>query len=75
MILEACCVCVTSLSSRILETANNCKLQFFFLLQMKQLEPRHYGLQLRRLVDENTEYCAPEPYEYIVDQESVTLLS
>lgn len=42
---------------------------------MKQLEPRHYGLQLRRLVDENTEYCAPEPYEYIVDQESVTLLS
>ncbi|XP_074674907.1 rho guanine nucleotide exchange factor TIAM2 isoform X2 [Strix aluco] len=35
---------------------------------MKQLEPRHYGLQLRRLVDENTEYCAPEPYEYIVDQ-------
>jgi len=39
---------------------------------MKQLEPRHYGLQLRRLVDENTEYCAPEPYEYIVDQESVT---
>ncbi|PKU41099.1 t-lymphoma invasion and metastasis-inducing protein 2 [Limosa lapponica baueri] len=38
---------------------------------MKQLEPRHYGLQLRRLVDENTEYCAPEPYEYIVDQESV----
>ncbi|XP_010123152.1 PREDICTED: T-lymphoma invasion and metastasis-inducing protein 2, partial [Chlamydotis macqueenii] len=39
--------------------------------KMKQLEPRHYGLQLRRLVDENTEYCAPEPYEYIVDQESV----
>lgn len=39
---------------------------------MKQLEPRHYGLQLRRLVDDNTEYCAPEPYEYIVDQESVT---
>ncbi|XP_025900132.1 T-lymphoma invasion and metastasis-inducing protein 2 isoform X2 [Nothoprocta perdicaria] len=36
--------------------------------KMKQLEPRHYGLQLRRLVDENTEYCAPEPYEYIVDQ-------
>lgn len=35
---------------------------------MKQLEPRHYGLQLRRLIDENTEYCAPEPYEYIVDQ-------
>lgn len=40
---------------------------------MKQLEPRNYGLQLRRLVDENTEYCAPEPYEYIVDQESVIL--
>ncbi|OWK55143.1 T-lymphoma invasion and metastasis-inducing protein 2 [Lonchura striata] len=39
--------------------------------KMKQLEPRHYGLQLRRVVDENTEYCAPEPYEYIVDQESV----
>ncbi|KAM6086195.1 rho guanine nucleotide exchange factor TIAM2 isoform 3-T3 [Theristicus caerulescens] len=36
--------------------------------EMKQLEPRHYGLQLRRSVDENTEYCAPEPYEYIVDQ-------
>ncbi|XP_042730562.1 rho guanine nucleotide exchange factor TIAM2 [Lagopus leucura] len=36
--------------------------------KMKQLEPRNYGLQLRRLVDENTEYCAPEPYEYIVDQ-------
>ncbi|XP_040407272.1 T-lymphoma invasion and metastasis-inducing protein 2 isoform X1 [Cygnus olor] len=36
--------------------------------KMKQLEPRHYGLQLRRLVDENTEYSAPEPYEYIVDQ-------
>uniref|UniRef100_A0A803Y5H1 TIAM Rac1 associated GEF 2 n=1 Tax=Meleagris gallopavo TaxID=9103 RepID=A0A803Y5H1_MELGA len=36
--------------------------------EMKQLEPRNYGLQLRRLVDENTEYCAPEPYEYIVDQ-------
>ncbi|XP_064269450.1 rho guanine nucleotide exchange factor TIAM2 isoform X3 [Passer domesticus] len=36
--------------------------------KMKQLEPRHYGLQLRRLVDENTEYCSPEPYEYIVDQ-------
>uniref|UniRef100_H0ZLL5 TIAM Rac1 associated GEF 2 n=1 Tax=Taeniopygia guttata TaxID=59729 RepID=H0ZLL5_TAEGU len=36
--------------------------------KMKQLEPRHYGLQLRRVVDENTEYCAPEPYEYIVDQ-------
>ncbi|XP_059325037.1 rho guanine nucleotide exchange factor TIAM2 isoform X1 [Ammospiza nelsoni] len=36
--------------------------------KMKQLEPRHYGLQLRRLVDKNTEYCAPEPYEYIVDQ-------
>uniref|UniRef100_A0A8C9EX31 TIAM2 n=1 Tax=Pavo cristatus TaxID=9049 RepID=A0A8C9EX31_PAVCR len=39
--------------------------------KMKQLEPRNYGLQLRRLVDENTEYCAPEPYEYIIDQESV----
>ncbi|XP_071405366.1 rho guanine nucleotide exchange factor TIAM2 isoform X3 [Pithys albifrons albifrons] len=36
--------------------------------KMKQLEPRHYGLQLRRLVNENTEYCAPEPYENIVDQ-------
>ncbi|KAM9261186.1 rho guanine nucleotide exchange factor TIAM2 isoform 5-T9 [Cariama cristata] len=36
--------------------------------KMRQLEPRHYGLQLRRLVDENTEYCTPEPYEYIVDQ-------
>ncbi|XP_044865335.1 rho guanine nucleotide exchange factor TIAM2 isoform X1 [Mauremys mutica] len=36
--------------------------------KMRQLEPRHYGLQLRRLVDENIEYCIPEAYEYIQDQ-------
>ncbi|XP_074846440.1 rho guanine nucleotide exchange factor TIAM2 isoform X2 [Carettochelys insculpta] len=36
--------------------------------KMRQLEPKHYGLQLRRLVDENVEYCIPEAYEYIQDQ-------
>ncbi|XP_034621235.1 T-lymphoma invasion and metastasis-inducing protein 2 isoform X2 [Trachemys scripta elegans] len=36
--------------------------------KMRQLEPRHYCLQLRRLVDENIEYCIPEAYEYIQDQ-------
>ncbi|XP_066471954.1 rho guanine nucleotide exchange factor TIAM2 isoform X1 [Tiliqua scincoides] len=36
--------------------------------KMKQLEPRHCGLQLRRRVDENIEYYIPEAYEYIQDQ-------
>ncbi|KAM6460759.1 rho guanine nucleotide exchange factor TIAM2 isoform 2-T2 [Liasis olivaceus] len=36
--------------------------------KIKQMEPRHYGLQLRRLMDENTECCIPEMYEYIQDQ-------
>uniref|UniRef100_A0A8C8SWH4 TIAM Rac1 associated GEF 2 n=1 Tax=Pelusios castaneus TaxID=367368 RepID=A0A8C8SWH4_9SAUR len=36
--------------------------------KMRQLEPRHYSLQLRRLVDENIDYCIPEAYEYIQDQ-------
>lgn len=38
---------------------------------MRQLEPSHYGLQLRKLVDENTEYCIPAPYEYMQEQASV----
>nr|XP_032627979.1 T-lymphoma invasion and metastasis-inducing protein 2 [Chelonoidis abingdonii] len=36
--------------------------------KMRQLEPRYYGLQLRRSVDENIEYCIPEAYKYIQDQ-------
>lgn len=32
------------------------------------MEPRHYGLQLRRFIGENTEHCIPEMYEYIQDQ-------
>ncbi|XP_038510431.1 T-lymphoma invasion and metastasis-inducing protein 2 isoform X1 [Canis lupus familiaris] len=36
--------------------------------KMRQLEPSHYGLQLRKLVDENTEYCIPAPYEYMQEQ-------
>ncbi|XP_026536101.1 T-lymphoma invasion and metastasis-inducing protein 2 [Notechis scutatus] len=36
--------------------------------KIKQMEPRHYGLQLRRFIGENTEYCIPEMYEYIQDQ-------
>ncbi|XP_027407706.1 T-lymphoma invasion and metastasis-inducing protein 2 isoform X1 [Bos indicus x Bos taurus] len=36
--------------------------------KMRQLEPSHYGLQLRKLVDENVEYCIPAPYEYMQDQ-------
>nr|XP_028579556.1 T-lymphoma invasion and metastasis-inducing protein 2 isoform X2 [Podarcis muralis] len=36
--------------------------------KIKQLEPRHYGLQLKRLADENIEHYVPEVYEYIQDQ-------
>ncbi|KAJ1058441.1 hypothetical protein K5549_008358 [Capra hircus] len=36
--------------------------------KMRQLEPSHYGLQLRKLVDENVEYCIPAPYEYMQEQ-------
>lgn len=35
---------------------------------MRQLEPSHHGLQLRKLVDENTEYCAPGPHEALQAQ-------
>ena len=38
---------------------------------MRQLEPSHYGLQLRKLVDENIEYCIPAPSEYMQEQVSV----
>ncbi|XP_058390084.1 rho guanine nucleotide exchange factor TIAM2 isoform X2 [Diceros bicornis minor] len=36
--------------------------------KMRQLEPSHYGLQLRKVVDENTEYYVPAPYEYMQEQ-------
>ncbi|XP_036078837.1 T-lymphoma invasion and metastasis-inducing protein 2 isoform X1 [Rousettus aegyptiacus] len=36
--------------------------------KMRQLEPSHYGLQLRKSVDENTEYCVPAPYEFMQEQ-------
>ncbi|XP_077611216.1 rho guanine nucleotide exchange factor TIAM2 isoform X3 [Crocuta crocuta] len=36
--------------------------------KMRQLEPSHYGLQLRRLVDESIECCVPAPYEYMQEQ-------
>uniref|UniRef100_G1PHZ2 TIAM Rac1 associated GEF 2 n=1 Tax=Myotis lucifugus TaxID=59463 RepID=G1PHZ2_MYOLU len=36
--------------------------------KMRQVEPSHYGLQLRKLVDENIEYCIPAPYEYLQEQ-------
>ncbi|XP_073645864.1 rho guanine nucleotide exchange factor TIAM2 isoform X4 [Tursiops truncatus] len=38
------------------------------ITQMRQLEPSHYGLQLRKLVDENVEYSIPAPYEYMQEQ-------
>ncbi|XP_045044861.2 rho guanine nucleotide exchange factor TIAM2 isoform X1 [Desmodus rotundus] len=38
--------------------------------KMRQLEPSHHGLQLRKLVDENTEYCAPAPHEALQAQVS-----
>ncbi|XP_008573448.1 PREDICTED: T-lymphoma invasion and metastasis-inducing protein 2 isoform X1 [Galeopterus variegatus] len=36
--------------------------------KMRQLEPSRYGLQLRKLVDDNTEYCIPAAYEYMQEQ-------
>ncbi|XP_074165560.1 rho guanine nucleotide exchange factor TIAM2 isoform X2 [Sminthopsis crassicaudata] len=36
--------------------------------KMKQLDPRYYCLQLRRLIDENIEYSIPAPYEYMQEQ-------
>ncbi|CAK6446496.1 unnamed protein product [Pipistrellus nathusii] len=36
--------------------------------KMRQVEPSHYGLQLRKLVDENIEYCIPAPYEFLQEQ-------
>uniref|UniRef100_A0A2K5D2G9 TIAM Rac1 associated GEF 2 n=1 Tax=Aotus nancymaae TaxID=37293 RepID=A0A2K5D2G9_AOTNA len=36
--------------------------------KMRQLEPSHYCLQLRKLVDDNVEYCVPAPYEYMQEQ-------
>ncbi|XP_053524755.1 rho guanine nucleotide exchange factor TIAM2 isoform X2 [Artibeus jamaicensis] len=36
--------------------------------KMRQLEPSHHGLQLRKLVDENIEYCIPAPHESMQDQ-------
>ncbi|XP_043744271.1 rho guanine nucleotide exchange factor TIAM2 isoform X3 [Cervus elaphus] len=36
--------------------------------KMRQLEPSHYGLQLRKLVNQNVEYCIPAPYEYMQEQ-------
>ncbi|XP_061480178.1 rho guanine nucleotide exchange factor TIAM2 isoform X2 [Rhineura floridana] len=36
--------------------------------KIKHLEPRHHGLQLKRLTDENIECYIPEAYEYIQDQ-------
>ncbi|XP_060097076.1 rho guanine nucleotide exchange factor TIAM2 isoform X1 [Heteronotia binoei] len=36
--------------------------------KIKQLEPRNYGLRLRRLIDENVEHYIPGAYEYIQDQ-------
>lgn len=36
--------------------------------KMRQLEPSHYGLQLRKLVDETVEYCIPAPCEYMHEQ-------
>ncbi|KAM9004497.1 T-lymphoma invasion and metastasis-inducing protein 2 isoform X1 [Sarcophilus harrisii] len=36
--------------------------------KMKQLDPRYYCLQLRRLIDENIEYSIPAPFEYMQEQ-------
>uniref|UniRef100_A0A2K5Q4Y0 TIAM Rac1 associated GEF 2 n=1 Tax=Cebus imitator TaxID=2715852 RepID=A0A2K5Q4Y0_CEBIM len=36
--------------------------------KMRQLEPSHYCLQLRKLVDDSVEYCTPAPYEYMQEQ-------
>ncbi|XP_029422519.1 T-lymphoma invasion and metastasis-inducing protein 2 isoform X2 [Nannospalax galili] len=36
--------------------------------KMRQLEPSHYGLQLRKVVDEGVEWFVPAPYEYMQEQ-------
>uniref|UniRef100_G3TCF9 TIAM Rac1 associated GEF 2 n=1 Tax=Loxodonta africana TaxID=9785 RepID=G3TCF9_LOXAF len=36
--------------------------------KMRQLEPSHYGLRLRKLVDENSEWYSPTLHEYMQDQ-------
>ncbi|XP_031208921.1 T-lymphoma invasion and metastasis-inducing protein 2 isoform X1 [Mastomys coucha] len=36
--------------------------------KMRQLEPTHYGLQLRKVVDKSVEWCVPELYEYMQEQ-------
>ncbi|XP_038596547.1 T-lymphoma invasion and metastasis-inducing protein 2 isoform X3 [Tachyglossus aculeatus] len=36
--------------------------------EMKQLEPSHHGLQLKRHIDENIEYSIPALYEYMQEQ-------
>ncbi|XP_027625584.1 T-lymphoma invasion and metastasis-inducing protein 2 isoform X3 [Tupaia chinensis] len=36
--------------------------------KMRQLEPSHYGLQLRKLVDDSIESCVPAPHEYMQEQ-------
>ncbi|KAM5229404.1 rho guanine nucleotide exchange factor TIAM2 isoform 2-T2 [Ctenodactylus gundi] len=36
--------------------------------KMRQLEPSHYGLQLRRLADAGAECCVPAPHEYMHKQ-------
>ncbi|XP_033619052.1 T-lymphoma invasion and metastasis-inducing protein 2 [Fukomys damarensis] len=36
--------------------------------RMRQLEPSHYGLQLRKSVGESTECCIPAPNEYVQEQ-------
>lgn len=37
---------------------------------MRQLEPTHYGLQLRKVVDKSVEWCVPALYEYMQEQAS-----
>jgi hypothetical protein len=37
---------------------------------MRQLEPSHYGLQLRKAVDESSEWRVPALYEYMQEQAS-----
>ncbi|XP_055471965.1 rho guanine nucleotide exchange factor TIAM2 [Psammomys obesus] len=36
--------------------------------KMRQLEPAHHGLQLRKVVDESVEQRVPAPYEYMLEQ-------
>ncbi|XP_013372784.1 PREDICTED: T-lymphoma invasion and metastasis-inducing protein 2 isoform X2 [Chinchilla lanigera] len=36
--------------------------------KMRQLDPTHYGLQLRKLVGESMECCIPAPCEYVQEQ-------